>query len=239
MKPHRIRMTHTLLLNYGIYKHMQVFRPQLAGVEDMTQFHADDYIAFLQKINPRNMVENLRELQQFNVGEDCPVFEGLYEYCQLSAGGSIGGAIRLNQSEADIAINWSGGLHHAKRCEASGFCYVNDIVLAILELLKKHRRVLYIDIDIHHGDGVEEAFFTTDRVMTVSFHKYGEYFPGTGDIKDIGTKEGKNYSVNFPLKDGIDDESFMMIFDAVMAKVRPHVPLNATSACYHPTPVIT
>lgn len=219
MKPHRIRMTHTLLLNYGIYKHMQVFRPQLAGVEDMTQFHADDYIAFLQKINPRNMVENLRELQQFNVGEDCPVFEGLYEYCQLSAGGSIGGAIRLNQSEADIAINWSGGLHHAKRCEASGFCYVNDIVLAILELLKKHRRVLYIDIDIHHGDGVEEAFFTTDRVMTVSFHKYGEYFPGTGDIKDVGTKEGKNYSVNFPLKDGIDDESFMMIFDAVMAKV--------------------
>lgn len=219
MKPHRIRMTHTLLLNYGIYKHMQVFRPQLAGVEDMTQFHADDYIAFLQKINPRNMVENLRELQQFNVGEDCPVFEGLYEYCQLSAGGSIGGAIRLNQSEADIAINWSGGLHHAKRCEASGFCYVNDIVLAILELLKKHRRVLYIDIDIHHGDGVEEAFFTTDRVMTVSFHKYGEYFPGTGDIKDIGTKEGKNYSVNFPLKDGIDDESFMMIFDSVMAKV--------------------
>jgi histone deacetylase 1/2 len=240
MKPHRIRMTHTLLLNYGIYKHMQVFRPQLAGVEDMTQFHADDYVAFLQKINPRNMVENLRELQQFNVGEDCPVFEGLYEYCQLSAGGSIGGAIRLNQSEADIAINWSGGLHHAKRCEASGFCYVNDIVLAILELLKKHRRVLYIDIDIHHGDGVEEAFFTTDRVMTVSFHKYGEYFPGatfltpqlyarlngqralsgTGDIKDVGTKEGKNYSVNFPLKDGIDDESFMMIFDAVMAKVR-------------------
>jgi histone deacetylase 1/2 len=213
-------MTHTLLLNYGIYKHMQVFRPQLAGVEDMTQFHADDYIAFLQKINPRNMVENLRELQQFNVGEDCPVFEGLYEYCQLSAGGSIGGAIRLNQGEADVAINWSGGLHHAKRCEASGFCYVNDIVLAILELLKKHRRVLYIDIDIHHGDGVEEAFFTTDRVMTVSFHKYGEYFPGTGDIKDVGTKEGKNYSVNFPLKDGIDDESFMMIFDAVMAKVR-------------------
>jgi histone deacetylase 1/2 len=140
------------------------------------------------------MVENLRELQQFNVGEDCPVFEGLYvpqqhpsmilcnnlrmyEYCQLSAGGSIGGAIRLNQSEADIAINWSGGLHHAKRCEASGFCYVNDIVLAILELLKKHRRVLYIDIDIHHGDGVEEAFFTTDRVMTVSFHKCVERLP--------------------------------------------------------------
>ena len=68
-------------------------------------------------------------------------------------------------------------------CQASGFCYVNDIVLAILELLKYHQRVLYIDIDIHHGDGVEEAFYTTDRVMTVSFHKYGEYFPGTGDLR--------------------------------------------------------
>ena len=67
--------------------------------------------------------------------------------------------------------------------QASGFCYVNDIVLAILELLKYHQRVLYIDIDIHHGDGVEEAFYTTDRVMTVSFHKYGEYFPGTGDLR--------------------------------------------------------
>lgn len=69
-------------------------------------------------------------------------------------------------------------MHHAKKSEASGFCYVNDIVLGILELLKYHQRVLYIDIDVHHGDGVEEAFYTTDRVMTVSFHKYGEYFPG-------------------------------------------------------------
>lgn len=81
---------------------------------------------------------------------------------------------------SEICINWGGGLHHAKKSEASGFCYVNDIVLGILELLKYHQRVLYIDIDVHHGDGVEEAFYTTDRVMTVSFHKYGEYFPGTG-----------------------------------------------------------
>jgi histone deacetylase 1/2 len=97
----------------------------------------------------------------------------------------VGAAIKLNRGESDIAINWGGGLHHAKKSEASGFCYVNDINLAILELLRYHQRVLYIDIDNHHGDGVEEAFFTTDRVMTVSFHKYGEYFPGTGDIKVI------------------------------------------------------
>lgn len=76
-------------------------------------------------------------------------------------------------------LNDLGGLHHAKKFEASGFCYVNDIVIGILELLKYHPRVLYIDIDVHHGDGVQEAFYLTDRVMTVSFHKYGNYFfPG-------------------------------------------------------------
>lgn len=107
----------------------------------------------------------------------------MYEFCQLSAGGSVAAAVKLNKQSADICINWGGGLHHAKKSEASGFCYVNDIVLGILELLKYHQRVLYIDIDVHHGDGVEEAFYTTDRVMTVSFHKYGEYFPGTGDLR--------------------------------------------------------
>merc|ERR1712198_185400 len=79
----------------------------------------------------------------------------------------------------DIAINWAGGLHHAKKSEASGFCYVNDIVIAILELLKVHQRILYIDIDIHHGDGVQEAFYMTDRVMTVSFTSTaGTFSPG-------------------------------------------------------------
>lgn len=78
-----------------------------------------------------------------------------------------------------------------------------------------HDRVLYIDIDIHHGDGVEEAFYNTNRVMTVSFHKFGEFFPGTGDPRDIGVGEGKHYSVNFPLKDGIDDESYASIFKPV------------------------
>jgi histone deacetylase 1/2 len=110
-----------------------------------------------------NMGEYSRQLQRFNVGEDCPVFDGIFEFCQLYTSGSIGGAARLNQQKSDVVINWAGGLHHAKKSEASGFCYINDCVLAILELLKTYQRVLYIDIDIHHGDGVEEAFYTTNR----------------------------------------------------------------------------
>lgn len=185
----------------------------------MTNFHTDEYIDFLRRISPETMNEFTKQLHKFNVGEDCPVFEGLYEYCQISAGGSIAGAVKMNHGDADIAINWAGGLHHAKKTEASGFCYVNDIVLAILELLKYHSRVVYIDIDVHHGDGVEEAFYTTDRVMTVSFHKYGEFFPGTGDISDVGYGKGKNYSVNVPLRDGINDESYQSIFEPVMTHI--------------------
>lgn len=124
-------------------------------------------------------------------------------------------AHRIASGAADIAINWAGGLHHAKKREASGFCYINDIVLGILELLRTYPRVLYIDIDCHHGDGVEEAFYTTDRVMTCSFHKFGEYFPGTGTQEDKGMDKGKYYTVNVPLKDGITDEAFKTVFEPV------------------------
>ena len=133
--------------------------------------------------------------------------------------GSVGGAYKLNHHLADIAVNWAGGLHHAKKSEASGFCYINDIVLSILELLKFHQRVLYIDIDIHHGDGVEEAFYTTDRVMTVSFHKYGDFFPGTGAIEDCGVLEGKYYSINVPLKEGINDQAYEYLFKPCIKRI--------------------
>ena len=219
MKPHRIRMVHNLLLHYGVYKKLDVYKPVPADFEDLTRFHSDDYIEFMRKVTPENQYEFLRELKRYNVGEDCPVFDGLYDYCRTYTGGSMGGALKLNRQEHDTVINWAGGLHHAKKSEASGFCYVNDIVLATLELLKHHQRVLYIDIDIHHGDGVEEAFYTTDRVMTVSFHKFGEYFPGTGDILDVGYGKGRQYSLNVPLRDGIDDATYETLFKPVMRRV--------------------
>lgn len=122
-------------------------------------------------------------------------------------------------------------MHHAKKGEASGFCYINDIVLAILELLKSHQRVLYVDIDIHHGDGVEEAFYTTDRVMTVSFHKYGDFFPGTGAAGDVGYSQGKGYSVNVPLGDGMDDDSYRFMFEPIMQKVMESYQPGAIVIC--------
>ena len=215
-------------------------------------FHSDDYVSFLRNVTPDTLSAYESVLSDcllllssssradtvvvtllcvfflcaVNVGEDCPVFRGLFDFCQISAGGSVAGAMKLNSGECDVAINWAGGLHHAKKGEASGFCYVNDIVLGILELLKVHERVLYIDIDIHHGDGVEEAFYTSPRVMTFSLHKYGDFFfPGTGGVNDTGSGLGVNHAVNFPLKNGIDDAMYESIFkpviNAIMENYRP------------------
>ncbi|KAJ3426335.1 histone deacetylase [Anaeramoeba flamelloides] len=227
MKPFRIPMTNELIKGYNLTKKMKILRPSRSSVEQITRFHTDEYINFLSKATPNNIEDFHTQRLRFNVGEDTPIFEGVFDFCQISAGGSIGGAVLLNHNKTDIAINWAGGLHHAKRGECSGFCYVNDIVLGILELLKYHQRVLYIDIDIHHGDGVEEAFYTTDRVMTCSFHKYGNgFFPGTGQIDDLGHGKGKSYSINFPMDEGMDDKSYVEYFkktiDAIMAFFQPN-----------------
>lgn len=220
MKPHRLAVTHSLVLNYGLYKKMQIYRPYRANAHDMCRFHSEDYIDFLQRVTPQNVQNFTKCLSTFNVGDDCPVFDGLFDFCSKYTGASLEGAVKINNNCCDIAVNWSGGLHHAKKFEASGFCYVNDIVIAILELLKYHARVLYIDVDVHHGDGVQEAFYLTDRVMTVSFHKYGNYFfPGTGDMYEIGAESGRYYSVNVPLKEGIDDLSYFQVFKPVIQNV--------------------
>lgn len=150
MKPHRIRMAHNLIVHYSLHRRMEINRPFPAGAIDIRRFHSDDYVDFLSSVSPSTAADPSfsRFTKRFNVGEDCPVFEDLFPFCQASAGGSIGAAVKLNRGDADIAINWAGGLHHAKKSEASGFCYVNDIVLGILELLKVHRVILCF-VSIH------------------------------------------------------------------------------------------
>uniref|UniRef100_A0A0G4IDU1 Histone deacetylase n=1 Tax=Chromera velia CCMP2878 TaxID=1169474 RepID=A0A0G4IDU1_9ALVE len=218
MKPQRMRMAHELILSYELYSKMEVYEPHRALPAEIEEFHSPDYVDFLSKVTPEYAKGDwLNHMRNFGVGDDCPIFEGLFEFQASCSGASIDAAYLLNRGHADIAINWSGGLHHAKKSEASGFCYLNDIVLGILELLKYHARVMYIDIDIHHGDGVEEAFFSTSRVLTVSFHKFGDFFPGTGDVTDVGAGEGKFHSLNVPLSDGMDDASFEGLFKPIIA----------------------
>ncbi|OBZ79650.1 Histone deacetylase RPD3 [Grifola frondosa] len=219
MKPQRMRLTHELVSAYGMLDKMHILRAKRASAEAMTRFHTDEYVDFLSRVTPETADSLTFHGTRFLVGDDNPAFEGVFEFCSISAGGSIAAAQRLLNGGTDIAINWAGGLHHAKKREASGFCYINDIVLAILEMLRLVQRVLYIDIDCHHGDGVEEAFYTTDRVMTCSFHKFGEYFPGTGTQQDRGRGRGRGYAINVPLKDGITDETYRSVFEPVIDKI--------------------
>ncbi|KIY48238.1 hypothetical protein FISHEDRAFT_43457 [Fistulina hepatica ATCC 64428] len=221
MKPHRLTLTNALVMGYGLDKRIhKIYDVRPATREELEAFHDHDYIEYLSKVTPQNQDQMGDSIDIFNCGEDCPVFSGMYDFCRMYAGGTLAACRKLCAGTTDIAINWSGGLHHAKRGEASGFCYVNDIVLGILELLRYHPRVLYVDIDIHHGDGVEQAFYQTNRVMTVSFHKYtGDFFPGTGKLDDNGLGLGKHFALNVPLLDGINDDMYLTVFKSVIENV--------------------
>ncbi|EPQ50595.1 histone deacetylase [Gloeophyllum trabeum ATCC 11539] len=221
MKPHRLTLTNALVMGYGLDKKIHnIYNPPLASRAELEAYHDQEYIDFLSRVTPQNQTEMKHLIDSFNCTEDCPIFADMFTFCRMSAGGSLAAARKLCARTTDIAINWSGGLHHAKRGEASGFCYVNDIVLGILELLRYFPRVLYIDIDIHHGDGVEHAFYHTNRVMTVSFHKYtGDFFPGTGKLEDNGAGVGKHFCLNVPLQDGITDDMYTTLFKHVIENV--------------------
>ena len=158
MKPFRLTLTNNLVVGYGLNKKLDMYDPRPATKEELETFHDEDYIDFLaryftlhpvavkvldsdrrirlRRVTPDNVRNFTSVLSRFNVGDDCPIFSDMFDYCKQYAGASLMAARKLVQNETDIAINWSGGLHHAKKMEASGFCYVNDIVLAILELLR-------------------------------------------------------------------------------------------------------
>jgi acetoin utilization protein AcuC len=186
-----------------------------ATAEELLTFHTPRYLDALR----RAPLEGEYELGMMQMGlgtGDCPVFKGMYEYAALAAGASIVGAELVASGQADVAFNPSGGYHHAFPELAAGFCYVNDVVLACLKLTAAGKRVVYLDIDVHHGDGVQAAFYDRDDVMTISLHESGQtLFPGTGFPDEIGEGEGEGYSVNVPLPPGTYDEVWLEAFDAV------------------------
>ena len=177
-------------------------------------FHEPAYIERLKEFSASG---EPRADFRFGLGDaDCPVFPGLYDCAALGAGATFE-AVRLVEEEGfRCALNLAGGWHHAHRARASGFSYLNDAVLAINWLVARGRRVAYLDIDAHHGDGVQEAFYDSDRVLTISLHESGVYFfPGTGFENETGTGAGAGYSVNVPLLAHTDDALYMKAFDEV------------------------
>ncbi|KAI9559333.1 putative histone deacetylase 8-like [Daphnia sinensis] len=218
----RASLVHHLLESYGLLEHVVFLTCDKVDDDVMRGFHSSDYLDFLKG----DVGVEDESSEEYGLGYDCPPLENLYDFIAVIAGGSVAGAKALVSGSVDVAVNFCGGWHHAQRDSASGFCYVNDCVLAILELETKFKRVLYIDLDIHHGDGVENAFVYSRKVFTLSLHKYEEgYFPGTGAVQDVGLGQGRNYSCNVPLRDGACDETFIHVFQTVlrevMARFRP------------------
>ena len=235
---------------------LKVFPPKLATFQHIqSYFHSYDYLKILQyeeeedhrpekKVHFAPPIYPASILESYGLTDDCPLpatsslRHDLWKYCQYTAGSSLFASHILaspnnthnqKQNEFDIAIHWGGGRHHAQQSKANGFCYVNDVVLAIQHLIGKsdHQKVLYLDVDIHHGDAVQSTFYETDKVLTCSFHRYTKaFFPfPLGSIEEKGKGGGLGYNVNIPLPKNCTDVDFYESFqDTVQELVSAYKP---------------
>ncbi|KAJ8949831.1 hypothetical protein NQ318_000530 [Aromia moschata] len=206
-----------LLLNEKIH----VVESLDATEEELKTFHSSSYIDFFKRVNDIDDFDQFTEEQlEFGLAYDCPILSKSFDLVKTLAGGSISAAKILAAKKCKTAINWFGGWHHAQRDAAEGFCYVNDAVLAIQTLTRTFNKVLYIDLDIHHGNGVQNAFEYSDKILTLSFHKKSPgFYPGTGDVDDNGMAKGKYYSINVPFLEGVSHNSYLNFFSKVFDSV--------------------
>lgn len=217
LRPERLRLARGLLQAYGVLDRpeVQVVEACPAREEEVLLIHSRDYYEAVAAASAGQPVKDAVRYG-FSV-VDNPPFPGMLEASLLYTGASLQAARLVSAGEVPCAFNLAGGLHHAMASRASGFCIFNDPAIAIADLLKRHERVLYLDIDAHHGDGVEAAFRRSSRVLTISIHESGRFlFPGTGFPEEIGEGEGAGYSVNAPLFPGTGDDTFIRVFDALV-----------------------
>ena len=218
MRPVRLRYTYELLRGYDAFEHEDALlvAPRSAAEEELRWLHTPEYIAMVRRLSAG---EGAREAHQFNFSlqGDNPYYPGMFEAATLSSGATLRAAEMIAEGAVDVAFNISGGLHHAAAGHASGFCVFNDPALAIHYFLQRGMRVVYVDVDAHHGDGVQEAFYGDDRVLTISVHESGRYlFPGTGFVSELGQGGGTGYSVNLPLFPYTSDEVYLDSFRQIV-----------------------
>lgn len=221
MRPIRLQHTFDLLTAYGAFdqntSHLVPARP--ASEEELAWLHTTEYIEAVKSFSLGLSADPGPNMDRFNFTSqgDNPTYPGMYEAAALSTGGTLVAAEMVAQGQVDVAFNISGGLHHAAPGHASGFCVFNDPALAVKYFLAQGRRVAYVDIDAHHGDGVQNAFFDDPRVLTVSVHESGQFlFPGSGHANEVGVGPGVGYSVNLPLYPYTEDELYLESFGEIV-----------------------
>ncbi len=216
LKPTRVTRTYDLICACGMLEgaSASVQQPSAADEDMLSLAHSRDYIAAVRAPSEGRI---LQRPYDYGLGTiDNPIVDGMYEAAALVVGASVRAADAVADGEAAVAFNPAGGLHHAHRERASGFCVFNDAVIAIEHLLGKcgdGLKVAYVDIDAHHGDGVQEAFYDRRDVLTISIHESGRYlFPTTGSVSEIGEGDGEGFSVNLPLSPYTGDDVYVWAF---------------------------
>jgi len=216
----RLKLTYDLIKGYGILDLPSVqFMPTIKAEEkDLAVFHSEEYLNILKQANERHL---MGDAYLYGLGPgDNPIFPGLLDWSLLATGATLQAVDFVASGKGEVAFNIAGGLHHAMRSRASGFCYINDPVIGIMKLLSRGNRVAYIDIDAHHGDGVQKAFYESNQVLTISLHETGcTLFPGTGFEYEIGEREGEGYSVNLPFPPYTEDDVYIWAFEEVVPEL--------------------
>jgi acetoin utilization protein AcuC len=218
-KPERAAKTYELCTRYGIMNHswMQILDPKPLDIALLTLFHDSKYMRLLREASEGHF--RLEMLERGLGTGDNPILSGIYDWVLRAAGGTHEAMLRILNGEALVAFNPLGGFHHAMPGHAEGFCYINDIVLALEDALKRfpELRFAFVDLDAHHGNGVQQAYYTDPRVFFISLHETGRtLYPWSGNETDMGEGEGRGFTVNVPLEPGTDDEVYAYVFDAVV-----------------------
>lgn len=236
MDPVRLDLTMRLVESFGLDRKLTVAGARAAGEATLGLVHRADYIDAVKRVSADPSLAN----GSYGLGtDDDPAFAGMHEVSSLIAGQSVGGAEALWRGEARHAVNFAGGLHHAMPGAAAGFCVYNDAALAIARLLELGaERVAYVDVDVHHGDGVQAAFWDDPRVLTVSLHEHPRVlFPGTGWPEECGARGAEGSAVNVALPPGTADGGWLRALHAVvpelLADFRPTVLVTQHGADTH------
>ncbi|WP_338699031.1 acetoin utilization protein AcuC [Streptomyces sp. Q6] len=237
MDPVRLDLTRRLVGAFGLERDIEVVAAKRAGDSTLRLVHREDYIAAVKAASADPEAAD----QAYGLGTtDDPAFAGMHEVSALIAGQSVGAAEAVWRGDALHAVNFAGGLHHAMPGAASGFCVYNDAALAIARLLELGvERVAYVDVDVHHGDGVQAAFWEDPRVLTVSLHEHPRtLFPQTGWPEETGADgPAEGTAVNVALPAGTGDAGWVRAFHAVvpelLAEFRPQVLVTQHGADTH------
>jgi acetoin utilization protein AcuC len=234
LRAERVRLARELLRSLGMdRREVRPLEPKPATEAELLTVHDLDYVEAVKELSVRPAGA---EAWEYGFGPgDNPAFRGMYEAASLQVGATVLACDAVMEGEVRAAFSLGGGFHHAWPRKASGFCIFNDPAVGLRHLLDEWglRRVLYVDIDAHHGDGVQGVFYGDPRVLTISLHEDGRFlFPGTGDVAEIGEGEGEGYAANVPLPPYTQDASYLYAFrEVVLPLARAFQPQILVTQC--------